>query len=120
RGNLAVAQAAGQIDAIHVGHLVVDHKAVDAGRADRVQQRSAATERLNGEAVRFKKESQRAEDVKVVVDHIDHRWCYEWRHRESPRIIRADPDYNLPRLARGGRPGLDLAQSLSRPARIAS
>ena len=63
----------GQIDAVHVGHLVVDHEAVDAGRAHGVQQRRAAPERPNVEAVGFKQESQRSEDVGVVVDHVD-RW----------------------------------------------
>ena len=73
----------------------------------------------NGEAVGFKKESQRAENVRVVVNHID-RWFCEGRHRESPRIFRADPDRHLSSLARGSRPGFDLSQSLSRPARIAN
>src|ERR1700722_5487494 len=71
RGDLAAAQTTGQIDAVHVRHPVVDHKAVDAGRTDRVQQRRAIAEGSNLKAVGFKKESQRTEHIGVVVDHVD-------------------------------------------------
>src|SRR6478609_7997007 len=47
RGNVAVAQTAGQIDAVHIRHLVVDHKTIDAARTDGVQQRRAVPERAN-------------------------------------------------------------------------
>ena len=70
-GDVAVAQPAGQIDAIYVGHFVVDHKAVDAGRTHRAEQRRAGSERSNVESVRFEKKPQRAKNVGVVVDHID-------------------------------------------------
>jgi hypothetical protein len=65
----------GQIDAVHIGHLVVDHKAVDAGATDRVQQRRAVPERSNVEPVRFKQESQGTEHVGVIVDHVDSGFC---------------------------------------------
>ena len=71
RGDVAVAQTTSQFDAVHVRHFVIDHKAINAGRTDGFQQRVSVSERSNVEPVRFKKKSQRAEDVRVVVDYID-------------------------------------------------
>ena len=82
---VALSQTPHQIDAVYLGHLVVDHKAVDAGRTDCVKQRGAAPEGSNFESVRFQKKSQGTENTGVVVDHIDCR-LYGWLHHEDPRI----------------------------------
>src|SRR5487761_1896765 len=71
RGDIAVPQTASEFDAVHVRHFVIDHKAVNAGRTDRIQQRLGVSERSDVEPVRFQKKSQRSEDIRVVVDYID-------------------------------------------------
>jgi len=66
-GDVTVPQPAGQFDAVHIGHLVVDHKTVDGAGAGRVQQRRSVAEGPNVETVGFKEESQRAKHIRVVV-----------------------------------------------------
>src|SRR5664279_4077430 len=108
-GDVAGSQPAREVDAVHVGHLVVDHKAVDAGRTHGVQQRRAVAEGPDLEPVDYQKESQRTEHAGVVVHHIDSR--FGWRAG-----LDHDPDW----LTRRMTGWLDLAQSLRSPARIAS
>jgi hypothetical protein len=54
RRDVEVTQTARKVDAVHVRHLVVDHKAVDLTRSYRLEQVRAVPERSNVKAVRFK------------------------------------------------------------------
>jgi len=61
RDDAAIPQLARQIDAIHIRHFVVYHKAVGSIRGARVQERGTTPERPDLEAVGFQQEPQRTE-----------------------------------------------------------
>ena len=58
RVDVAFSQAAREIDAVHVGHLVIDHETIYLGCSDPVQQRSPTPKRPDVESVGFKQESK--------------------------------------------------------------
>lgn len=64
-------QAACDSYAGHVGHLEIENEAIEVLSGCGVQHRSAASEGPDIESLRFKKESKRTEDVKVVIDHAN-------------------------------------------------
>src|SRR4051812_11961109 len=75
RSHTLVAQPLGKLDTVEVRHLVVDDETVDESVIRRVEQGNPAAKGADVEAVGLQQESQRAEDVSVVVGYVDPGFC---------------------------------------------
>src|ERR1700676_108473 len=119
RGNVTIMQDVCQIDAVQVRHFVVDHKAIRSVRSECIQERCPAPERFDIEPVRFQKKSQRADDTRIVIDHIYRGFGKRQGHHQTPRTLKVYKS-RMFQLSAFSPPQVDLAQSLKTPARMAS